>query len=112
MRKALLSLVLLAALAPCGAGAQQGLSVPPSPPDLSGYAKSTDVAAAVGNATTKQATIPATGPGPGQCRQTIVPSELVTSAGMTGTPGTCSRILQCGTSATYVVTQFNVGAGC
>lgn len=62
--------------------------------------------------TVKQPSVPATGPGAGLCRQTIVPSDLVTSGGVTGTAGTCSRVLQCGTSAQYVVTQFNVGSGC
>ena len=84
--------------------------------DLSRYAtkQSVDdaIAAMRSDSTVKQATIPAAGPGAGFCRQTIVPSELITSGGVTGTAGTCSRILQCGTSATYVVTQFNVGSGC
>lgn len=60
----------------------------------------------------KQAAIPTTGPGAGLCRLTVVPSNLVSSGGVAGTAGTCSRIVQCGTSADYVVTQFNVGSGC
>lgn len=78
-----------------------------SPPDLSGYAKSSDVPSSI-----KQASIPASGPGAGICKETVVPGNLVTSGGVTGTAGTCSLIVQCGTSATYIVKQFNVGSGC
>jgi hypothetical protein len=99
--------------------AYAGLDVPPAPPaapDMSAYPTRSEVTSAISGAqassTTKQATIPTDGPGAGLCRQTIVPSEMVTSAGIAGTPGTCSRILQCGTSSTYVITQFNVGGGC
>lgn len=84
--------------------------------DLSSYATTQALADAIAGiqagSTVKQPAVPSTGPGAGLCRQTIVPSELVTSGGVTGTAGTCSRILQCGTSGTYVVTQFNVGSGC
>lgn len=94
-------------------------------PDMSGYARKTDLsgfattdalAAAVSAAQaaqgTKQSSIPTAGPGAGLCRLTVVPSPLVSSGGVAGTAGTCSRIVQCGTSADYVVTQFNVGSGC
>jgi hypothetical protein len=109
-----------------GAALADSVYVAPSPaPDLSAYARKTDlsnlatsdalssaIAGAQAAQTAKQGSIPTAGPGAGLCRQTIVPSELVTSGGITGTAGTCSRILQCGTSAQYVVTQFNVGSGC
>ncbi len=121
MRAALFALTMI--LCTVAATAQQGVSIPPQPaPNLSQYATNDAVAQAVTAAqaaqasqaaqVTKQATIPAAGPGAGLCKQTIVPSEIVTSAGMAGTVGTCSRILQCGTSSAYVVTQFNVGGGC
>lgn len=61
---------------------------------------------------TKAASVPASGPGAGLCVETIVPSPMVVSGGVTGSAGTCSLIVQCGTSATYVVKQFNVGSGC
>lgn len=56
--------------------------------------------------------IPLAGPGAGLCRFTTVPSNLLSYAGVPGVTGTCSTIQQCGTSATYVVTQMNVGSGC
>jgi hypothetical protein len=120
-----LTLLVLLATTPATAQSLTG----GAPPDMSGYATTQSMNAALAGfattqalndaivaaqaaSTTKQSSIPASGPGAGLCRQTIVPSDLVTSGGMTGTAGTCSRILQCGTSAAYVVTQFNVGSGC
>lgn len=112
MRHALLLVALLAT----PALAQQGVTIPPAAPDLSGFATKTDLTAAINAAQaaqgTKASSIPTTGPGAGKCSLTVVPSELVQSGGMVGTAGTCSRIVQCGTSSQYVVTQFNVGSGC
>lgn len=62
--------------------------------------------------TVKAASIPASGPGAGICLETIVPSNLVTSGGVTGSAGTCAMVVQCGTSATYIVKQMNIGSGC
>lgn len=70
------------------------------------------IASAFASKATKAAGIPASGPGAGLCADTIVPSPLIVSGGITGSSGTCSIIVQCGTSATYVVKQFNVGSGC
>lgn len=77
------------------------------PPDMSGAIASAFTAKA-----TKASGIPVAGPGAGLCIDTIVPSPLIVSGGITGSSGTCSIIVQCGTSATYVVKQFNVGSGC
>lgn len=57
-------------------------------------------------------TVPASGPGAGLCKETIVPGPSVSSGGVTGTTGTCAAIIQCGTSSAYVVKQLNVGSGC
>lgn len=97
--------------------ARAGLDVPPAPPpDLSGYVTADTMAsalsAAASNSSTKLDAVPTTGPGPGKCRFSVVPSNLIQSGGVTGTPGTCSRIVQCGTSGAYVVAQFNIGDGC
>ena len=95
-----------------------GLDVPAAAPDLSGYARKTEVqsamdamSAAMTAPARKLDAVPTTGPGAGLCRLSVVPSELVASGGVTGTAGTCSRIVQCGTSAVYVVVQFNIGGG-
>ena len=124
-----LALAMWAGLIFAGQYAFAGLDVPPAPapaPDLSAYQAKSEAAAAqsamqsavsaMQNAqaaqATKQSSIPTSGPGPGLCRLTVVPSNLVSSGGVTGTAGTCSRIVQCGTSADFVVTQFNIGGGC
>lgn len=103
--------------------ARAGLDLPPAPapaPDLSAYATTQSVssmipaavAAALAQQSTKQSNIPTTGPGAGLCRLTVVPSNIVSAGGVAGTAGTCSRIVQCGTDPTPVVTQFNIGGGC
>lgn len=97
-----------------------GMDVAPAPPvDMSAYAKKTDLTAtsdaltaAMGAAGKKVTAIPTAGPGAGLCKISVVPSELVTSGGVVGTAGTCTRIVQCGTDAGYVVVQFNIGGGC
>lgn len=115
MRYALFTVALLAT----PALAQQGVSIPPTTvpvQDLSGFATKAEMNNAISAAQAAQGvkatSIPATGPGAGKCTLTVVPSELVQSGGIVGTPGTCSRVVQCGTSAQYVVTQFNIGGGC
>lgn len=116
----LLSLGLLLGLGP----ARAGLDVPPTPapaPDLTPYAKKTDLSgyattdalsAATSGTVTKADAIPTTGPGLNKCRFTWVPSPLVQSGGVTGTAGKCSRIVQCGDSAVHTVHLFDIGNGC
>lgn len=62
--------------------------------------------------TQKASAVPTSGPGAGLCQETIVPSNIVSSAGVAGTSGSCSLIVMCGTSSAYVVKQINVGGGC
>lgn len=112
MRRALAAQALCLAV-PFG-GAWAGFAV--DPPNMSDYvtkdAMDTALAAGASNSSTKLDAVPLTGPGPGKCRFSVVPSNLIQSGGVTGTPGTCSRIVQCGTSGAYVVAQFNIGDGC
>jgi len=110
IRTALVS--CLALVATLGFATAQGLGVsslstPVTPEDVAAA-----IAAGVAAPGVKLAAIPATGPGTGLCRISVLPSELITSGGITGTAGTCSRIVQCGTSAAYTVVQFNLGGGC
>lgn len=61
---------------------------------------------------TKMTALPVSGPGAGQCSQTIVPSNLISYSGVAGVAGSCSLIVMCGTSSAYVVKEMNVGSGC
>lgn len=119
LRGIILGLCAMLVGASCwGAPARSETLVNGAPPgaDLSGYVTKEAMAAAMAdatsNASTKLDAVPATGPGAGKCRFSVVPSNLIQSGGVTGTPGTCSRIVQCGTSGAYVVAQFNIGDGC
>lgn len=98
----------------CGSALAQSSSLggPVTAQELSNYATKDAVDALASNSSSKLSAVPVTGPGAGKCRFSVVPSNIIQSGGVTGTAGTCSRIVQCGTSGVYVVAQFNIGDGC